>query len=108
MHHGVIFVLSNTVVRVQMNAFLSKTVCLEEMVQQRNNCVRSLAHIVNQIVDLTRNSLTANPKYPTLAGCEKVDWAGLLRMWDNEPAVQNQKNSSHRCHYSLVSGYRQA
>jgi len=83
MKHGVILVLSNTVVCMEMDRGLSKTMGLKEVVEQRDNCVGSLPDIngfINEVVDLARNRFTTYPKDSALSWCQEVDGPWLQRV----------------------------
>ena len=72
LHHGVILVLANTVVSMQTGGGFAEAMMAEVIVQQTDNCVRSLARItglINNEVHLARNSLAADPKDGGLPRC---------------------------------------
>lgn len=76
----VIFVLSNTIVGMETDIDLPQTVVLEEVMEQTYNSVRTfptLRCLVNQIIDLSWDPLTADSKYSTLSCRLKIHWAGL-------------------------------
>ena len=65
LEHSVIFILPHAVVGVKVDVTLSKTVHLEEMMQQTENGVGSLpcvSRLINQVCNLSKKSLTTDPK----------------------------------------------
>ena len=53
--HHVVFVLTSTVVCIQIDNGFSKTVLLKEMVHEANHCVGILARhktLINDVIDL--------------------------------------------------------
>ena len=68
-YHDVVLVLTPTVVRMQVNIFLTKTVNLEEVVEHTHNSIGSFSHInclINEVVDLAGEGFTAHSKDGTL------------------------------------------
>ena len=74
------FVLTHTVISVQMDVHLSKAVRLKEVVEHADDVVRPLPDIhclVNEVVNLPWDGLTTHPKESTLSGREEIDRPGL-------------------------------
>ena len=72
LHHGVILVLATTVVSMQTGGGFAEAMMGEVIVQQTDNCVRSLARItglINNEVHFAKNSLAADPKDGGLPRC---------------------------------------
>ena len=71
-HHGVVLVLTPTVVRMEMDISFSQPMYFKEVVQHANDGVSSFAVVnclVNEVVDLTRDSFIAYTKNSTLPRC---------------------------------------
>ena len=78
--HRVVFVLTHTVISVQMDVHLSKAVRLKEVVEHADDGVRPLPNIhrlVDELVNLPWDGLTTHPKESTLSGRAEIDRPGL-------------------------------
>lgn len=76
-------VLSREVVTMQLTMFLPRPTLGEEMAQTGDERIRALADtvsLINQVVDLLRNTLTAHSKHTTLEGNQKVHQPRLERV----------------------------
>jgi hypothetical protein len=76
----VVFILANTVVSMETYINLSKTMILEEVMQEGDHCVSSFAHVrclINEVIDLSWDTLTTHPKHSTLSGCFEIHWPWL-------------------------------
>ena len=68
---------------MQLQLFFSQSMVLQEVVEHADDCVGPLASVeglVNKIVHLTRQPLTADPKDGAFSWCFKVDGAWLKRV----------------------------
>ena len=77
-YHSVVFVLTPTVVSMEV---LAEPMYLKEVVEHADYGIGSLTNInclIDEVVDLPGNSLTAHSKYSTLSWCEEVHGARLL------------------------------
>ena len=101
LHHITVLVLARTIVSMQMQIGLAKTVGVEKVVQHADDAVGSLSGVhclVNQVIDLlkgctqfsvvlflikshlSRYCLTAHTKDGTFPQGEEVQWPWLLRI----------------------------
>ena len=101
LHHITVLVLARTIVSMQMQIGLAKTVGVEKVVQHADDAVGSLSSVhrlVNQVIDLlkgctqfnvvlflikshlSRYCLTAHTKDGTFPRGEEVHWPWLLRI----------------------------
>ena len=80
-YHSVVFVLTPTVVSMDVDVLLAEPMYLKEVVEHADYGIGSLTDInclIDEVVDLPGNSLTAHSKYSTLSWCEEVHGARLL------------------------------
>ena len=75
-----VLVLAGTVVAVEMHILLPEAKLEEEVVDVADDGVASLRRhqpLVDQVVDLLWNPLTADPEDAALPRRQEVDWSGL-------------------------------
>ena len=80
LQHCVVFVLAHTIIGMQVDLTFSETVHLEKVMEEAHDGVGSLSSItglIYQVIDLTGQCLTADPKESTLSRLQKVYWAWL-------------------------------
>jgi hypothetical protein len=78
-----VLVLACTVVTVQAHRTLTQPIIPEEMVQIADDSIGPLADrdsLVNQVVHLLGEALTAHPENATISRCQEVQWARLSRV----------------------------
>ena len=86
LEYCVVFVLPCAVVRMEGQLSLFKTVVVEEVVEEADDCVGALSRVtgfVDEVMDLPGNSLTTHSKHRTLPRGLKVDgpWLqGVVRV----------------------------
>ncbi len=80
MQNHVVLVLARTVVSVKLQFHLTESKVSKKVVKQADHSVRSLAgvqRLIDEVVDLSWNALTADAKDGTLACCLEVHWTRL-------------------------------
>jgi hypothetical protein len=78
--HELILILPGAVIAVEVDSGLPKSVVLKKVVEEGHNRVRTLTvhmSLVNQEIHLPRNTLTMDPKQPTLPWSKEVNGSGL-------------------------------
>ncbi|MCG8621416.1 MAG: hypothetical protein MJE68_05350 [Proteobacteria bacterium] len=79
-YHSVVLVLTPTVVSVEVDILLAKPMYFEEVMEHADDGIGSLAGVnglVNQVIDLTWDSLTAHSIDGTLSWGKEVHGARL-------------------------------
>ena len=74
-HHSTVLVLTPTVVRMEVNFLLAEPMYFKEVVEHADDAVSTLARVkslIDEVVDLTGQSLTAHSKNSTLSRSEEV------------------------------------
>ena len=79
-YHSIVLILTPTVVRVEVYVLLTEPMYLKEVMEHADNGVGSLPNVnclVNQVINLTWDSLTAHSKDGTLSWGKEVHGARL-------------------------------
>lgn len=82
LNNCIIFILANTIVRMEMDVGGSECMVLQIVMDHTDNRVPPLTRIngfINQVVHLEGNGLTTHTENPTFAGSQEIQWPNLLR-----------------------------
>ena len=80
-YHSVVFILTPTVVSMEVDILLAEPMYHEEVMEHADDGIRSLTTVnclIDEVVDLSGNSLTAHSKDGTLPRGKKVHGPWLL------------------------------
>ena len=74
-YHDIVFILTPTVVRVEVDIFLAEPMYFKEMMEHAHHCISALAHVnclIDEVVDLARHGFAAYSKDGTFPWGEEV------------------------------------